>query len=52
MLAGVQFALVGASVFGAVSVQQVPGFSAIHAGVAMLPLTVPLLFVAPLGGRI
>jgi EmrB/QacA subfamily drug resistance transporter len=52
VLAGVQFALVGASVFGAVWSQQVLGFSAIHAGVAMLPLTVPLLFVAPLGGRI
>jgi EmrB/QacA subfamily drug resistance transporter len=52
VLAGVQFALVGASVFGAVWSQQVLGFSAIHAGVAMLPLTVPLLFIAPLGGRI
>lgn len=52
ILAGVQFALVGASVFGAVWSQQVLGFSAIHAGEAMLPLTVPLLLVAPLGGRI
>ncbi|HTU97375.1 MAG TPA: MFS transporter [Solirubrobacteraceae bacterium] len=52
VLAGVQFALVGASVFGAVWSQQVLGFSAIHAGAAMLPLTVPLLVVAPLGGRI
>jgi EmrB/QacA subfamily drug resistance transporter len=51
VLAGVQFALVGASVFGAVWSQQVLGFSAIRAGVAMLPLTVPLLFVAPLAGR-
>ena len=32
VLAGVQFALVGASVFGAVWSQQVLGFSAIHAG--------------------
>ena len=52
ILAGVQFALVGASVFGALWSQQVLGFSAIHAGAAMLPLTVPLLVVAPLGGRI
>jgi EmrB/QacA subfamily drug resistance transporter len=52
ILAGVQFALIGASVFGAVWSQQVLGFSAIHAGVAMLPLTVPLLLVAPIAGRI
>jgi EmrB/QacA subfamily drug resistance transporter len=51
VLAGVQFALIGASVFGAVWSQQVLGFSAIHAGLAMLPLTLPLLFVAPLAGR-
>jgi len=51
ILAGVQFALVGASVFGAVWSQQVLGFSAIRAGVAMLPLTLPLLLTAPLGGR-
>ena len=52
ILAGVQFALVGASVFGAVWAQQVLGFSAIRAGVALLPLTLPLLFVAPLAGRL
>jgi EmrB/QacA subfamily drug resistance transporter len=52
ILAGVQFGLVGASVFGAVWSQQVLGFSAIRAGVALLPLTIPLLFVAPLGGRL
>jgi EmrB/QacA subfamily drug resistance transporter len=52
ILAGVQFALVGASVFGAVWSQQVLGFSAIHAGAAMLPLTLPLLVVAPLAGRL
>src|SRR5262249_27352659 len=51
ILAGVQFALVGASVFGAIWSQQVLGFSAIRAGVGMLPLTIPLLFVAPLAGR-
>lgn len=51
VLGGVQFALVGASVFGAVWSQQVLGFSAIHAGMAMLPLTLPLLLVAPLAGR-
>jgi EmrB/QacA subfamily drug resistance transporter len=52
ILAGVQFALVGASVFGAVWSQQVLGFGAIRAGVAMLPLTIPLLLVAPQAGRL
>jgi EmrB/QacA subfamily drug resistance transporter len=52
ILAGVQFALVGASVFGAVWSQQVLGFSAIRAGLALLPLTIPLLFVAPVAGRL
>ena len=52
ILAGVQFALVGASVFGAVWSQQVLGFGPIRAGVAMLPLTLPLLVVAPLAGRL
>jgi EmrB/QacA subfamily drug resistance transporter len=52
ILAGVQFALVGASVFGAVWSQQVLGFSAIRAGAGMLPLTLPLLLVAPLAGRL
>ena len=48
ILAGVQFALVGASVFGAVWSQQVLGFRPIQAGVALLPLTIPLLIAAPL----
>ncbi len=52
ILAGVQFALVGASVFGAVWSQQVLGFGPIRAGVAMLPLTIPLLIAAPLTGRL
>ena len=51
VLAAVQFALTGASVFGAIWSQHVLGFSPIHAGLAMLPLTIPLLFVAPLAGR-
>jgi EmrB/QacA subfamily drug resistance transporter len=52
ILAGVQFALVGASLFGAVWSQQVLGFSAIRAGLGMLPLTLPLLVAAPLAGRL
>jgi MFS family permease len=34
------------------AVTGVPGFSAIRAGVALLPLTIPLLFVAPLARRL
>ncbi len=52
ILAGLQFALVGASVFGAIWSQDVLGFSAIRAGVGMLPLTVPLLLTAPVAGRL
>ena len=52
VLAGVQFALVGASVFGAVWSQQVLGYGPIRAGLGMLPLTLPLLFVAPMAGRL
>lgn len=52
VLAGVQFALIGASVFGAIWSQHVLGFSAIRAGAGMLPLTLPLLLTAPLGGRL
>jgi EmrB/QacA subfamily drug resistance transporter len=52
ILGGVQFALVGASVFGAIWSQHVLGFSAIRAGAAMLPLTLSLLFTAPLAGRL
>ena len=52
VLAGVQFALVGASVFGAVWSQQVLGFGAIRAGLSLLPLTIPLLVTAPFAGRL
>lgn len=52
VLAGVQFALVGASVLGAIWSQHVLGFTAIRAGAGMLPLTLPLLLTAPFGGRL
>jgi len=52
LLGGVQFALVGASVFGAIWAQHVLGYSPIRAGAALLPLTLPLLVVAPLAGRL
>jgi EmrB/QacA subfamily drug resistance transporter len=52
ILAGVQFALVGVSVFGAIWVQDVLGFGPIEAGLSLLPLTLPLLVAAPLAGRV
>jgi EmrB/QacA subfamily drug resistance transporter len=52
VLACVQFALVGVSVFGAIWVQDVLGYSAIQAGLSLLPLTLTLLVTAPLAGRL
>jgi EmrB/QacA subfamily drug resistance transporter len=48
----IQFGLTGLTVFGAVWSQDVLGFSPTTAGVALLPLTIPLLIIAPLAGRI
>jgi len=48
----VQFALIGLTVFGAIYVQDILGFSSIEAGLSLLPVTVPLLLTAPLAGRI
>jgi MFS family permease len=47
-----QFALLALSVFGAIYIQNVIGFSAIGAGLALLPLTLPLLVTAPAAGRL
>jgi EmrB/QacA subfamily drug resistance transporter len=52
VLAVVQFALVGISVFGAIWVQDALGFGPIAAGLSLLPLTLPLLPTAPLAGRL
>jgi EmrB/QacA subfamily drug resistance transporter len=52
VLATVQFALVGVSVFGAIWVQDALGFGPITAGLSLLPLTLPLLQVAPIAGRL
>ncbi len=52
VLALVFFGLMGITVFGAIYVQDMLGFSPIEAGLSMLPLTLPLLIVAPLGGRL
>jgi EmrB/QacA subfamily drug resistance transporter len=47
-----QFSLIALTVFGAIYVQDVLGFSPVEAGLGLLPLTIPLLIAAPLGGRI
>jgi hypothetical protein len=41
VLALVEFALTGITVFGAIYVQDLLGFSAIEAGLSLLPLTLP-----------
>lgn len=48
----VQFALIGMTIFGAIYVQDLLGYSPVKAGVALLPLTIPILIVAPIAGRL
>jgi EmrB/QacA subfamily drug resistance transporter len=48
----VQFALIGLTVFGAIFVQDILGFSAIEAGLSLLAVTLPLLVVAPQAGKL
>jgi EmrB/QacA subfamily drug resistance transporter len=52
ILAAVQFGLTGVSVFGAIWVQDVLGFGPIQAGLSLLPLTLPLLVIAPRSGAL
>jgi EmrB/QacA subfamily drug resistance transporter len=52
VLAFVQFSLVALTVFGALWVQNVLEFSPIQAGLSLLPLTLPLLLIAPRVGRV
>lgn len=47
-----QFALIGLTVFGAIFVQDILGFSAIEAGLSLLAVTLPLLVVAPRAGKL
>jgi EmrB/QacA subfamily drug resistance transporter len=47
----VQFALMGLTVFGAIWIQNILRFSPIEAGLALLPLTIPLVIAAPIVGR-
>ncbi len=52
VLAGVQFALTGVAVFGALWVQNVLGFTPIESGLSLLPLTLPVLVLAPRAGAL
>lgn len=52
VLGVVQFALTGLTVFGAIYVQELLGFGPITAGLSLLPLTVPLLLLAPRAGKL
>ncbi len=52
VLALVQYALAGMSVFGAIYVQELLGFGPIAASLSFLPLTVPLLLLAPWAGQV
>ncbi len=52
VLAAVQFSMTGVAVLGAIWVQDVLGFTAIEAGLSLLPLTLPLLLIAPRAGAL
>jgi EmrB/QacA subfamily drug resistance transporter len=51
VLGCVQFALIGLTVFGAIYVQEILGFGPITAGLAMLPVTLPVMLLSPAAGR-
>jgi EmrB/QacA subfamily drug resistance transporter len=48
----VQFALIGMTIFGAIYIQDLLGYDPVEAGLALLPLTIPILVVAPIAGRL
>jgi MFS family permease len=52
VLAVVQFALTGLSVFGPIYMQELLHYGPIGAGLTLLPLTVPLLLLAPRAGAL
>ncbi len=47
-----QFALTGLTVYGVIFEQNVLGYDPIMAGLLFLPATLPVLFVAPISGRL
>lgn len=52
VLAAISFGLTGLTVFGALFVQNILGFSPIEAGLSLLPVTLPLLVLAPITGKL
>lgn len=52
VLAAVQFGLTGLTVFGALFVQNILGFTPIEAGLSLLPVTIPLLILSPTAGKL
>ncbi|MFJ8018386.1 MFS transporter [Streptomyces sp. NPDC096339] len=52
VVSAVRFAFVGFAVFGVVWLQDVVGLSPFEAGLAVVPLTLPTMVCAPLGGRL
>ena len=48
----IQFALVGLTVFGAILMQDLLGFTPVQAGLAIVPTTIAITLVAPLAGRL
>lgn len=52
VLAIISFALVATSVYGAIWAQDVLGFTPIEAGLSLMPLTIPLLLIAPRVGAL
>jgi EmrB/QacA subfamily drug resistance transporter len=51
VLGCVQFALTGLTVFGAIYVQEILGFGPISAGLALLPVVLPVMLLSPAAGR-
>ena len=51
LLGCAQFALIGLAVFGPIYVQEILGFGPVAAGLAMLPVMLPLLLLSPAAGR-
>jgi MFS family permease len=51
VLGCVQFTLIGLTVFGAIYAQEILGFGPITAGLALLPVMLPVMLLSPAAGR-
>ena len=52
VLGCVQFTLTGLTVFGAIYAQEILGFGPITAGLALLPVMLPVMLLSPAAGRV